>query len=275
MNWQVTCLVPFQSGGNGDVYLGRKSDTNEHVAVKFLRDSNIPHLKKGFTREVRVLARQLDGMVPILGWNMNADRPFYVMRYLRRGNLSQHAGKLSDTTLHAVATQLARTLANLHCANEIHGDLKPDNILVTEEGQLQVADPLGIGTLFTVLFSENRGGTPGYWAPEIAAGASISQAGDVYSYGATLYHLLTACAPKDGQQLDLAVRRWERAPAIREVIAACCQRDPVVRPTIQEVLRLLNGDSWVQIEKSRQQQKQLTGVFALGLLGLLAFALAA
>ena len=89
------------------------------------------------------------------------------------------------------------------------------------------------------------------------------------------YHLLTGCVPKDGEQLDLAVRRWSRAPRIRGVIAACCQRDPAVRLTIQEAIRLLNGDSWGQIEQSRQQQKQLTGVFALGLLGLLAFALAA
>ena len=171
MNWQVTCLVPFQSGGNGDVYLGRKSDTNEHVAVSFSAIRTFRTSKKGFTREVRFWHGNRMEWFRSWGWNMNADRPFYVMRYLRRGNLSQHAGKLSDTTLHAVATQLARTLANLHCANEIHGDLKPDNILVTEEGQLQVADPLGIGTLFTVLFSENRGGTPGYSGPRICCGS--------------------------------------------------------------------------------------------------------
>jgi len=117
---------------------------------------------------------------------------------MKGGSLSQYAGRLTGIQLRAVAADLARMLANLHAANDVHGDFKPDNILLTEQGQLQVGDPLGNGTLVTILFSENRGGTPGYMAPEIAAGTSISRPGDVYSYGATLYHLLTGHVPQQG-----------------------------------------------------------------------------
>jgi serine/threonine protein kinase len=155
-----------------------------------------------------------------------------------------------------------------------HGDIKPDNILVSDEGKIQVADPLGNGIGCTVLFSQNHGGTPGYWAPEIRERKPISQPGDIYSYGATLFHILTGEKPEDGQRFDLALKRFKRAPRIREMIISCCHPDPAVRPNIQETIRLLNGESWTQIEKSRQEQRQLTGVLALGLLGLLGLALA-
>lgn len=93
--------------------------------------------------------------------------PFYVMPYLEGGSLSQHAGRLGVAQLQEVAENLAGTLATLHIAFDLHGDFKPDNVLLTKQGLLQVADPLGNGTLFTILFAENRGGTPGYMAPEI------------------------------------------------------------------------------------------------------------
>lgn len=166
----------------------------------------------------------------------------------------------------AVATEMARTLANLHAANDVHGDFRPDNILVTEQGQLQVADPLGNGTLFTILFSENRGGTPGYMAPEIAEGGSISRAADVYSYGATLYQLLTGRIPQHGQRLDPLSEGFRNAPNIRGIIAPCCRLDPDARPTMQDVLRMLGGTPWVEIQAERTRWQGIVGsACAIGL----------
>jgi serine/threonine protein kinase len=253
MNFRVLNLRTFRSGGNGDLYVGRRSDTSESVVVKFLREAHLPHYRKAFAREVRLLTRRLPGIVPVLGWNTAADRPFYVMPYLKGGSLSKYAGNLTETQLQAVATDLARTLANLHAANDIHGDFKPDNILVTEQGQLQVADPLGNGTLFTILFAENRGGTPGYMAPEIATGGSISHTGDVYSYGATLYHLLTGRTPGEGQRLDPMSEGFRNAPNICDIVAVCCHIDPNARPSMQDVLRILSGTPWAQIQAERRQ----------------------
>jgi serine/threonine protein kinase len=203
------------------------------------------------------LARGVPGLVPILAWDMTAQPPFYVMPYLAGGALTPYAGRFTDNQLQNVAAQLARTLANLHAAYEVDGDFKPDNVLLTQCGQVQVGDPLGNGTFFTMLFAKNRGGTPGYWAPEIRGGGSISRAGDSYSYGATLYHLLTGRRPLDGQRLDPSSEGYSNAPKIREVIAACCQLDPNARPTMQEVLRVLNGEQWADIQLERKQLQQL------------------
>jgi serine/threonine-protein kinase len=161
------------------LFIGQRDDNGSNVVVKYLREYRVDHARRAFKREVRILQRKLRGVVPLLFANADADRPYYVMPYLGGGTLTQYAGRLNDHQLQIIAVELAGILANLHAALEAHGDVKPDNVLVTHDGRLQVADPLGNGTVFTMLFSENHGGTPGYWAPEVRVGGSISRAGDV------------------------------------------------------------------------------------------------
>jgi len=275
MNQHVEILMPLNSGGYGDVYLGRVLPRGTQVVVKYLRDYHLPHCRKAFEREVQILSRRLPGLIPVLFADLTAQPPYYVMPYLEAGALTQYAGRLGEHQLHAVATDLARTLAGLHAMFGADGDVKPDNVLVTDNGHLQLADPLGNGGLLTMLFSENSGGTPGYCAPEIRAGASISRAGDVFSFGATLYHLLTGRRPQDGQRPDPSSEGYRIAPKIREVISACCQWDPKTRPTMEEVSRMLAGESWADIqEQNRRVGNLVTGVFlfGIGLLGVAALA---
>jgi serine/threonine protein kinase len=256
VNFEVLNLQMFRSGGNGDLYLGQRSGTGEWVVVKFLREYHLAHCRKAFAREVRVLLRKSRGMIPLLAWNLAVERPFYVMPYLEGGPLSHYAGRLVSTQLQQVAENLAMTLANLHTALDLHGDFKPDNVLLTKQGLLQVADPLGNGTLFTILFSENRGGTPGYMAPEIMAGGTISRASDVYSYGATIYHLLTGKVPQHGQRFDPASEGDGYEPRRCELVTACCDPIPGARPTMQEVLQMLSGKPWATIRESRKQREE-------------------
>jgi serine/threonine protein kinase len=259
MNFRVVGLRPLGSGGNGDLFLGQRDDTGEYVVVKFLREWRLQHARDGFEREIRLLGRGVPGLVPLLGFDMSAQPPFYVMPYLEGGALTRYAGRLTEYQLQKVATQLAHTLANLHAAFEVNGDFKPDNVFLTRNGEVQVGDPLGNGTLFTILFGKNRGGTPGYWAPEIRRGGSISRAGDSYSYGATLYHLLTGRRPVDGQRLDPTSEGYRNAPKICEIIGACCQFEPSARPTMQEVVRMLGGEKWTDIQAVRKRAQELVG----------------
>lgn len=260
MSFQVLNMLVFGAGGCGDLFIGVRSDTRESVVVKYLREAHIPHNRKAFEREVRFLARRLRGIVPLLGWNIADERPFYVMPLMKGGALSKYAGKLNEPQLRAVALDLARTLVNLHAANAVHGDFKPDNILLTEDGQLQVADPLGNGSLLTILFSENRGGTPGYMAPEIAAGGSISSQADVHSFGATLYHLATGLVPQPSRHLDLQAEGLRVPIDIREMIVICCQDNPSARPTMQEIVRMLEGASWAEIQEARRRTQGIVAV---------------
>ena len=191
------------------------------------------------------------------------------------GSLTRYAGRLNDSQLHTIATEVAHSLVAVLAAFDAHGDIKPDNVLLSQDGQLQVADPLGNGANCTVLFAQNHGGAPGYWAPEIHAGGPISSAGDVYSYGAMLYQLLIGRRPQDGQRLDPTSEGYMNAPKIREIVGACCHFNPNARPSMQEVLRMLRGEQWADIQAARKQVQQLVAVACfIGIVALVGKALA-
>ena len=165
--------------------------------------------------------------------------------------------------LHTIAVDVALSLVDLHAHGIAHGDIKPDNILISDDGHLRVADPLGNGFGCTVVLSRHHGGTPGYWAPEVRAGGAISSSGDVYSYGATLYELLTGRRPQDGQRFDPVSEGYVNAPKVTEIIVACCQAGPRARPSAPEVLRMLRGESWDAIQTGRVQRQGLVAAALL------------
>ena len=264
MRWSI--VRPLSSGGNGDLFLGRASNDPTPVVIKFLREAHLPKSRQAFDREVRLLRRRLAGFVPICDANTMCERPFYVMPYFDGGTLAQYAGRLTGGQLGWVAVELARALVTLHASLEAHGDVKPDNILVDRSGKMLVADPLGNGTAITMLFSRNCGGTPGYMAPEIAAGGNISQAGDVYSYSATLFHLMTGRRPVGGRAISLPTLAYSMVPRVAEAVAAGCQANPAARPTMREMVRILRGENWAAIRASkRQSAAALAWAVGLGL----------
>lgn len=267
MKIHILNLRPLRSGGNGDLKIGERSDNHQPVVVKYLREYRQPHAKTAFSREVSLLQRGHRGVVQILGADLNAEAPYYVMPYLSGGSLAKYVGILNDAQLFAVAAELAQTLAVIHASSDTHGDFKPDNILVSGDGQLQVADPLGKGSMLTLLFSRNRGGTPGYMAPEIAAGGAISCSGDVFAFGATIDHLLTGIRPAQGQPFrSLSGHSVVHSPVrekLREVVAACTVADPTARATMRDVIQVLRGEQWKNIVAARQKVQEFV---AFGLL---------
>lgn len=261
-------VCPLKSGGRGDVHLFKQLATNHLVAIKFLRDSHLQHLRKAFFREIDTLAKDVHGMVQLLDFNKLANPPYYVMEYLGGGTLTQYAGRFSNEHLLSLASGLASILSNFHNKCGPHGDYKPDNILAGQDGKLKLGDPAGNGFGFSVLLAPARGGTPGYWAPEIRNDGNVSREADVFSFGATLYHLATGKRPVDGQELDPGIR----CPAqLREVILLCTRIAPRTRPTMHEIVRIFAGESWDSIcaEKAAQVERQ-KGIVGIGLaLGIL------
>lgn len=255
---------PLSSGGRGDVHLYYVRTTNLLVAVKFLRDSHLQNERRAFFREIDTLAKQVPGMVKLLDFNKLVDRPYYVMEYLGGGTLTQYAGRLPDEQLLSLATGLANVLSTFHSKCGAHGDYKPDNILAAQDGKLKLGDPAGNGYGFSVLLAPARGGTPGYWAPEIQNNGTVSPQADVFSFGATLYHLVTGRRPADGQELDPLASGFACPSRLREVILLCTRTDPKTRPTMQQVVRVLGGESWAsicaEVQAQVERQKGFVGV---------------
>ena len=92
MNFEVLNLQMFRSGGNGDLYLGQRSDTGEWVVVKFLREYHLAHCRKAFAREVRVLLRKSRGLPGL--YRMRTVVRHHASRALRRdfGRRLQESG---------------------------------------------------------------------------------------------------------------------------------------------------------------------------------------
>lgn len=258
----VVNLRPFDAGGNGDLYLAQWRTNGVAVVVKVLREFADPHARKAFSQQVWILRRNVRGVVQLLFADTEAERPYYVMPYLGGGQLSRYAGNLDANRTYAVVLDLARTLANFHATVGSHGDYKPANLLVSCEGELKVADPAGNGFGCTMFLPQNPGGTAGYWAPEVAA-RGISREGDVYSFGATVYELVSGEPPRDGQRFKPTERQERAAPKLWEVIRCCCQANPKVRPTMVEVVRMLEGASWGEIQEARRRTEGLLKVIGV------------
>ena len=270
-------------GGQADVYLGQLHPNGQIVVLKFLRDFRDSLKRKQFVRQIAVLSWPRRGVVPVIASDTTVPQPWYAMPYYPGGALSQYAGRLTPQQLLAVAEHLVKILSGFHATGGAFGDFKPANILVSPEGSPMLADPLGNGNfgLIGLLFPQGQGGTPGYMAPEVKAGGPMSIQADMYSFAATLAHLVTGRVPQDGQQLDPTVLSFACPPIIRELILACSQNDPNARATMKEVQQIQKGATWKDIQESRRQakqqmQEQIQGLVAAGVIfGLGALALSA
>lgn len=240
MNFNLINHRALDSGGFGDVFLAEREDTGETVVVKYLRDFQDQGRRKWFKREIRILLQRAhDRLVPLLAAAPDALRPYYVMPYFAGGSLAAMCGRLGPQEFIRTAQQIAEPLAALHANNVAHGDIKPDNVLLSNQGTVHVADPLGNGGGCTVTFNENQGGTPGYLAPEGYSGSPISPAVDVFAFGATLFHMATGSRPAEQQDFDTRRSGRDVPESIRVLILACTHDAPEQRPTMATVVAYL------------------------------------
>ena len=161
---------------------------------------------------------------------------------------------LATDRLTSAFRQLVDGVAALHALGKLHRDIKPSNVLVTHEGRVVVLDFGLITELSDTLGGDHIvGGTPAYLAPEEAAGAYPSQAGDWYSVGATLYEALTGEPPFRGPLIEVLLRKKdcdppppvELSPSVPAEFDAICmammRRDPAQRMSGLEAVERLAG----------------------------------
>lgn len=203
-------------GGLGLVFEAHDTRLDRRVAIKALRR---PSPKAGaIRREAQALASlSHPAVVEVFDVLARGDREYLVMELVRGQTLrSWQAGRSSSEVLAAYRT-VAAGLAAVHEAGLIHCDLKPDNVLVADDGRVLVSD-FGLALLADDSGTAGRahGGTPRYMAPEQRAGRAVSFASDQYALAVCLWEALAGEEPPRAAEALPAGLRGALERALRE-----------------------------------------------------------
>ena len=192
-------------GGMGAVWLGRDEVLNRVVALKrigMMPGGGSPDLERA-EREARLAARlNHPHVVAVFDLVTEDDQQWLVMEYVEGVTLSglvNRDGALTPDEASPLIGQAADALAAAHAAGIVHRDVKPSNILVTPQGRVKLSD-FGIARAEADASLTQTGlvtGSPAYLAPEVASGQTATDASDVWSLGATLFHALSGRPPYD------------------------------------------------------------------------------
>ncbi|MBL4845296.1 MAG: serine/threonine protein kinase [Planctomycetes bacterium] len=189
------------AGGMAAVYAARHLPTGSERALKLLRADAGDELVERFQREAEGMAAAArhPHVVGIHAAGRSGVWLWIAMDLVEGGSLADRLteGPLSIEDARRVTLGLARGLAHAHAVGVLHRDLKPDNVLLDEQGEALLVD-FGLARLTWQHSLTQTGvllGTPAYMAPEQAHGESVDERADVYALGGILYHCLTGEAP--------------------------------------------------------------------------------
>ncbi|MFM1548316.1 MAG: protein kinase domain-containing protein [Lentisphaeria bacterium] len=246
LGWSGTSLIYRAEHENGDGFVIKL--LAEHTAAD-------EEVYKRFDREMRIMSElNHPNLIRIYDHGTYRDCPFYVMEYLAGKDLRWliHDGQVPGATILAVATGLAEVLKYVHDNGVVHRDIKLDNVYLGPDQVVKLGDfGIALTSGDTRLTRSNTTlGTPFYIAPEQFLGRKITAAVDVYSYGATLYHLLVGEPPFTGDNAmavlhrhlhDIAQRPSECRPGVPKVwdellVDQCLAKEPHDRPADMEIV---------------------------------------
>ena len=199
-------------GGMAEVWKAWDRSLGRWVAVKYLRP-DIGHPTQRIEREGRMAgAFSHPGIISIFERGLHHGRPYLVMPFV---DGSPPRAPLPPREAARVAHEVAQALAHVHERGVIHRDVKPANILIADGGYVVLADfglaiPDDLGTSRWAV-----SGTPEYASPEQVRGDVLDARTDIYSLGATLYHLLSGHPPfsgRDPEEIGAKVLRGQVEP---------------------------------------------------------------
>jgi serine/threonine protein kinase, bacterial len=210
--------TPIASGGTSTVYRGVDVRLDRPVAVKVMdsRYAGDDQFLTRFQLEARTVARLKDpGLVAVYDQGLDARHPFLVMELVEGGTLRELLAERGPMPPHAVVAVLRPVLGGLaaaHRAGLVHRDVKPENVLISDEGDVKIADfglvravaAAGITSTSVIL------GTAAYLSPEQVSDGNAGPRSDVYSAGILTYELLTGRTPFTGDTpLSIAYQRLD------------------------------------------------------------------
>ena len=257
LEWRYRIGAQIARGGMSTVYAAVDTRLDREVAVKVMDPAlaREPAFRTRFEREARAVAKlNHPTLVNVFDQGVDEDYVFLVMELVEGGSLREllkERGPMPPHAAIAVMQPMLNALAIAHAKGMIHRDIKPDNVLISDQHQVKLADfglvraidnAMGDATNATTSVNGQVIGTVGYLSPEQVRGENLTQASDVYSAGILLFELLTGRTPfKGASPLETAMARINRPvpapstlmpdipPEIDELVLRACHRDPTQR----------------------------------------------
>ncbi|MFD0147917.1 serine/threonine-protein kinase [Streptomyces sp. NPDC055721] len=233
------------AGGMGTVFLAQ-AESGRPVALKVVHEQFAAdaEFRTRFRQEVRA-ARRVSGAftAPVVDADPDAARPWMATTYVPGQTLRSRVeseGPLSGAELRRLAVGLVEALREMHQVRVIHRDLKPDNVLLTEDGP-RVID-FGISRAAdhqTLTVTGRILGTPPFMSPEqLSAPHRVTPASDVFSLGAVLVYATTSRGPFDAGSPYMTAYNVVHEPpevaelsgTVREIVQWCLAKEPEERP---------------------------------------------
>ncbi len=250
LNNRYEVLEKVGNGGIATVYKAKCHILNRYVAIKLLKDeftTDSEFIKKFNTEAQSAASLNHPNIVSIFDV-CNEDNLYYIVMELIQGKTLKEIitedGRLSWKWSVNIAIQIASALETAHKNNIIHRDIKPHNIIITEDGMAKVTD-FGIAKAVsnsTITAFGTTIGSVHYFSPEHARGGYTDAKSDLYSLGIVMYEMLTGKVPFDADTaVSVALKQVQEEPvdpmryndtipvSVNRIILKAMQKDPNLR----------------------------------------------
>ena len=250
-------LEKIGSGGMSVVYKARCHTLNRLVAIKVLKEefASDENFVSKFKMEAQAAARLSHPNIVNVYDVVDEESLHYIVMELIEGitlkSYIEKKGFLESKEAIGIAIQVAQGIAAAHEHHIIHRDIKPQNMIISRDGKVKVAD-FGIArAVSSQTIGSNAVGSVHYISPEQARGGYCDERSDIYSFGITLYEMVTGKVPFEGDNtVSVALAHLEDPvvppgeyhaeiyPGLEDIILRCTRKKPDRRyPSMEEVIR--------------------------------------
>lgn len=264
-------------GNFSEVWLAKDTKTGIKVALKVyapatgLDDAGLNVFAREFSLVVNANHKNL---LKPLYYDSCDRKPYLVLPYCEKGSIMKLVGKFSEQDAWRLLRDVASGLAWLHAMNPpvIHQDIKPDNIMVADNGDFMITD-FGVSTHLRSTLRKSlssafsSAGTVAYMAPErFGKDNTPIMANDIYSLGATVFEMLSGDTPfgDDGglvqkKGAEIPELKGDYSPQLKKLIYKCLSTDPWKRPTAEQLEQYaitgLSGNTIKYVDEKTVWQK--------------------
>ena len=239
INDRYQVIKTIGEGGMANVYLAEDTILNRKVAVKVLRGDLAQDEKfiRRFQREALSASKLVHpNIVEVYDVGEYNGNYYIVMEYINGITLKNLIKKRGALTLPEVIDIMSQLLSGIMCAHDsyiIHRDIKPQNVMILEDGRVKVTD-FGIATAINsneLTQTNSVMGSVHYLPPEQANGSGSTIKSDIYSLGILMYELLTGKLPFKGDNaVEIAIKQ------MKEPIPSVCSQNPAIPQSIENII---------------------------------------